>query len=87
MYASMLFVVSVYVFNNKNMKLSYPAITVSWGDNSAKNWWNAANSNPKPDLHNIKAHIKFGENPLRCTQVIVLKQKYGRSWADNSVKT
>ena len=29
-------------------------------------------SNPKPDLHNDNAHIKFGENPLRFTQVIVL---------------
>ena len=28
----------------------------------------------KPDLYNINAHIKFGENLLRFTQVIVLKQ-------------
>ena len=34
-------------------------------------------SNPKPDLHNVNAHIKFGENPLRFTNVIVLKLKYG----------
>ena len=34
-------------------------------------------SNLKPDLHNYNARIKFGENPLRFTQVIVLKQKYG----------
>ena len=34
-------------------------------------------SNPKADLHNINAHIQFGENPLRFTQVIVLKVKYG----------
>ena len=25
----------------------------------------------------INAHFKFGENPLRVTQVIVLKQIYG----------
>ena len=33
-------------------------------------------SNPWPDLYNIYAHIKFGENPLRFTKVIVLKLKY-----------
>ena len=31
---------------------------------------------PKSDLLNINAHIKFGENPLDFTQVIVLKLKY-----------
>ena len=40
-----------------------------------KNWWNFAISNPKPDLHNINAHFKFGENPLIFTQVIARKQK------------
>ena len=30
----------------------------------------------KPDLHNINAHIKFGENPLWFTQVISLIRKY-----------
>ena len=34
-------------------------------------------SSPKADLQNINAHIKFGENPLRFIQVIVLKVKYG----------
>ena len=34
-------------------------------------------SNPNADLHNINANIKFGENPLRFTQIIVLKVKYG----------
>ena len=33
--------------------------------------------NPEPDLHNINAHTKFGENPLVCTQVFARKQKYG----------
>ena len=28
----------------------------------------------KPDLHNINAHIKFGENPLIFTQVIIWKR-------------
>ena len=35
--------------------------------------------NPKPDLYNINAHTKFGENPLIFTQVIVRKRKYGRT--------
>ena len=30
----------------------------------------------KADLLNINAHIKFGENPLSFTQVIVLNVKY-----------
>ena len=29
-----------------------------------------------PDLHNINAHTKFGENPMTFTQVIVRKRKY-----------
>ena len=33
-------------------------------------------SNSKPDLHNINAQTKFGENPLRFTQVIIQKWKY-----------
>ena len=49
-----------------------------WADNSVKNWQNLPMSNPKPDLYNINIHIKFGENPLRFTQVIVLNLKY---WA------
>ena len=31
---------------------------------------------PKPDLHSVNAHTKFGENPLIFTQVIV------RKWTD-----
>ena len=50
---------------------------VSWADNSIKIWWNLPNSNPKPDLHNINEHTKFGENPLMFTKVIIQKQKYG----------
>ena len=42
-------------------------------DNYVKNWQNWPMNNPKPDLHNINAHIKFGENPLRFTQVTVLR--------------
>ena len=50
---------------------------VSWGDNSVKIWWNLPISNLIQDLQNINPHIKFGENPLIFTQVIILKQKYG----------
>ena len=35
-------------------------------------------SNPKPDLHTINAHTKFGENPLMFTQVINWKRKMDR---------
>ena len=34
-------------------------------------------NNPKPDLHNIKAHTEFGENQLTFTRVLVRKRKYG----------
>ena len=37
---------------------------VSRADNSGKNGRNLPISNPKPDLYNINAHTKFGENPL-----------------------
>ena len=51
---------------------------VSRADNSVKIWRNLPISNPKPDLLNVNAYSKFGENPLLFTQVIVQKQKYGR---------
>ena len=50
---------------------------VSWADNSVKIWRNLPISNPKPDLLNVNAYSKFGENPLLFTQVIVRKWKYG----------
>ena len=28
--------------------------------NTAENWWNLPNNNPKSDLYNINAHTKFG---------------------------
>ena len=40
---------------------------VSRADNSVKIWRNLPISNPKPDLNNINAHTKFGENPLLFT--------------------
>ena len=42
-------------------------------DNSVKIWWNLPISNPKPDVHNINAHTKFGENPVCCLLVIIWK--------------
>ena len=51
---------------------------VSRADNSVKNWRNLPIRKTKPDLHNINAHTKFGENPLLFTQVILQKWKYGR---------
>ena len=44
-------------------------------DNSVKIWRNLPISIPKSDIHNINAHTKFGENPLKFTQVIIQKQK------------
>ena len=60
---------------------------MSRADNSVKNWRNLPISNPKPDLHNINVHTKFGENPLMFPQVIIRKRKMdgGVSRADNSV--
>ena len=58
-----------------------------YGRVSGKIWRNLPISNPKPDLYNINAHTKFGENPLMFTQVIIRKLKYGRgSGRYNSVK-
>ena len=34
----------------------------SRADNSLRIWWNLPISNHNPDLHNIKAHTKYGEN-------------------------
>ena len=48
---------------------------MSWADKSVKIWQNLLSSNPKPDLHNINAYTKFGENPLMFTQVIIRKRK------------
>ena len=59
---------------NENMGMSQ-------ADNSVKIWRNLPFSNPKPDLLNVNAYNKFGENPLLFTQVIVRKWKYGRVWA------
>ena len=51
---------------------------VSRADNSVKIWRTLPISNPKPDVLNVNAYSKFGENPLLFTQVIVQKRKYGR---------
>ena len=51
---------------------------VSRADNSIRIWWNLPISNTKPDLVNVNAYSKFGENRLLFTEVLVRKQKYGR---------
>ena len=51
---------------------------VSWADNSIKNLRNLPISNPKPDLHNINEHTKFGENPLMFTTSYHPETKNGR---------
>ena len=48
-----------------------------WADNSVKKL-NLPNSNPKPDLHNINAHTKFGENSLMFTHVNIRKRNMDR---------
>ena len=53
-------------------------MSMSWADNSVKIWWNLPISNPKPNLHNINAHTKFGENPLMLTQIIIWKRNTAR---------
>ena len=55
---------------------------VSMADNSVKIGRILPIRNPKPDLHNINAHTKFGENPLPFTQVIIQKQKTDRLTMD-----
>ena len=42
-------------------------IWVCLGQITVKIWHNLPISNLKPDLHNINAHTKFGENPLMFT--------------------
>ena len=51
--AKKLYVNKAVFFTNKNVKL-YLAIMMPI-------------CNPKPDLHNVNAHTKFGENPLTFT--------------------
>ena len=55
-------------------------------DKSVKNGQNLPISNPKADLHNINAHIKFGENPLIFTKLSPRNENTDVSRADNSVK-
>ena len=60
---------------------------VSRADNSVKIWRNLPIGNPKPDLHNINKHTKFGEIPLVFTQVIIWKQKNGRMDRQTDTRT
>ena len=65
----------LFSWKNKNIEQQYPTTIELSADNSVKIWWNLPISNLKPDLHNINAHTKLGENPLRYTQVIIKKGK------------
>ena len=71
---------SVGLIPINKIKMLNPTIIVLWADNSVKIWRTLPIRNPKPDLHNINAHTKFGENPLMFTQVIIRKRKNG--WTD-----
>ena len=51
---------------------------LSRADNSVKISQNLPISNLKPDLHNINAHTKLGENPLMFDQVTIRKQNTDR---------
>ena len=51
---------------------------MSRADNAIKIWQNLPISNLEPDLLNVNAYSKFGENPLLFSQVIIWKRKYGR---------
>ena len=64
-----------------NLSSRYENMGVSRADNSVKIWRNLPIGNPKPDLYNINAHTKFGENPLLFTQVLILKRKTD-GWMD-----
>ena len=52
---------------------------MSQADNSVKIWQNLPLE--IPNLYNINAHTKFGENPLTLTQVIIQKW-YRDGWRD-----
>ena len=56
---------------------------VLWADNSVQN---LPISNPKPDLRNINAHTKFGENPLIFTNYRLETKNMDVSRADHPVK-
>ena len=60
---------------------------VSQADNAVKIWRNLPINNPKPYLHNINAHTKFGENPLKFTQVIIRKCKMDGQTDDGRTDT
>ena len=63
---------------------------MSSADKSNKIWQNLSISNPKPDLHNINAHTKSGENPLMFTHHLETKHWWTYDWwtdTDNQRET
>ena len=47
---------------------------VSRADNAVNILRNLPISNPKPDLLNVNAYSKFGENPLLCENPLLFTQ-------------
>ena len=47
------------------------------GNNSGTNFEKMTCNNPKLDLVNMNAYIKFGENMSSCSQDIEWKQNFG----------
>ena len=72
MYQVWLKSLNLYSFSPENENMG-----VSRADNSFKIWRNLPISNPKPEIRNINAHTKFGENPLMFTWYP--ETKYGRT--------
>ena len=60
---------------NKNVNDNTPPLTCGRKVTLSKNDEICPLAIPNPDLHNINADTKFGENPLKFTQVIIHKWK------------
>ena len=58
---------------------------MSWGDNYVKNWSNVPKYNPKPDLHNIKAHIKFVKIHWDLLKLLSWNENTDVWWPDDEI--
>ena len=70
---------SIYWFKKKWKAITPPLLCGR--QIAVKTEQNLPISNPKPDLHNINAPIKFGKNQLIFNQFIIQKPKYG--WTEH----
>ena len=59
------------------MKFCLFVLKIIKGHNSGTNFGKMACNNPKLDLVNMNAYIKFGENLSICSQDIERKQNFG----------